>query len=343
MHAPRSAGGETTATWDALGTTIVMRVTDPHALMPARIAVERELAAVDYACSRFRDDSELTRVNARSGRTHRVSPLLAEALALALRGAALTHGDVDPTIGRALELAGYDRDWALLERTDSQGDREAGANSRSRLSAHAPARVSARVRRGWRVVDFDADARTLRVPAGVRLDVGATAKAWVADRAARAAAAAGDCPALVGVGGDIATAGGAPDGGWRIHVTDDHRSAPSAPGQTIAIRSGGVATSSTTVRRWSARGREMHHIIDPATGMPTDSCWRTVSVAAYDCAQANIAATAAIVRGARAVGWLERLALPSRLVDVDGRATPVAGWPADELAHDALERPGVRA
>jgi thiamine biosynthesis lipoprotein ApbE len=312
-----------TADWDALGTTVVVRVIDARALPRARAAVERELDAVDRTCSRFRDDSELARVNARSGRTHLVSPLLAEAIALALRAAKLTDGDVDPTVGRALELAGYDRDWALIADAQRRGEQRARAEgAQSGLSV-----VSARVRSGWRVVEFDADARTLRVPAGVRLDVGATAKAWVADRGARAAAVAGGCGALVSVGGDIGTAGEAPRGAWRIHVTDDHRSAPSAPGQTIAIGSGGLATSSTAVRRWSAHGHTMHHIIDPATGMPARSCWRTVSVAAVDCAQANIAATAAIVRGAPAIAWLEQLALPARLVDAHGRATLVASWP----------------
>ena len=316
-----------TAEWEALGTTVVVRVAGTPALPYARAAVELELDAIDRTCSRFRDDSELARVNARSGRTHSISPLLAEAIALSLRAAALTDGDLDPTIGRALELAGYDRDFALIAHARGDGEQSARAGDvDTRLSL-----VSARVRSGWRVVELDVDARTLRVPAGVRLDVGATAKAWVADRAARAAAAAGGCGALVSVGGDIGSAGDAPAGGWRVHVTDDHRSTPSAPGQTIAISSGGLATSSTAVRRWSARGQRFHHIIDPATGAPARSCWRTVSVAAADCAQANIAATASIVRGAPAVEWLERLALPARLVDTHGRVTLVADWPRDAM------------
>lgn len=321
-------GGQ--AQWEALGTSVVLHVTDPHATARARTEVERELDAVDRACSRFRDDSELARVNARSGRTHRVSALFADALALALRAAALTDGDVDPTVGRALELAGYDRDWALVAR-ERAGDSDTGpaAEGATRLLP----RVSARVRGGWRCVDLDLSARTVRVPAGVRLDVGATAKAWVADRAARAVAQRCACGALVSVGGDVATAGGAPPDGWRIRVTDDHRSDPSAPGQTISILSGGLATSSTTVRRWSARGRRMHHIIDPATGTPASTPWRTVSVAAADCAEANIAATATIVRGETALEWLERLGLPARLVDTSGRVTRVAGWPLGAVAE----------
>jgi FAD:protein FMN transferase len=339
------------ASWEALGTRVIVQVGERASLAPARAAVEREIEAIDRACSRFRDDSELSRVNASAGRTHRISALLAEALALALRAAALTDGDVDPTIGRALELAGYDRDWSLIA---GGGDgAPVGTPAQAPLgtarAANRPASVRlhtvrARARSGWRAVELDAQARTLRVPAGVRLDVGATAKAWVADRAARAAADAYGCGVLVGVGGDIGTAGDCPADGWRIRVTDDHRSDPSAPGQTIAIRSGGIATSSTTVRRWHAHGQEQHHIIDPATGEAADSCWRTVTVAAADCAQANIAATAAIVRGPPALAWLEQLGLPARLVDDQGVVRTVAGWPADvHVANVSVQAPRAHA
>jgi thiamine biosynthesis lipoprotein len=166
------------------------------------------------------------------------------------------------------------------------------------------------------------------VPRGIRLDLGATAKAWAADRAAAAAAETAGCGVLISIGGDIATCGSAPPGGWRIHVTDDHRSRPSAPGQTIAILSGGLATSSTAVRRWRHDGHTMHHIIDPHTGMPSQTKWRTVSVAAASCAEANIATTAALVRGAAATSWLTALELPARLVDHDSHALHLSGWPS---------------
>ena len=299
----------------------MLRVTDPAALAPARAAVELELGAIDRACSRFREDSELTRLNARSGRPVRVDPLLVDALEIALGAARLTCGDVDPTIGRALELAGYDRDWHALA---ARGCEPA---ARGREPA-APVTVTARVRPAWQQVHVDRDACTIRVPAGVRIDLGATAKAWAADRAARSAARAGACGALVSIGGDIAIGGSAPRGGWLVRVTDDHRSDPSAPGQTVAVLDGGLATSSTAVRRWSQRGAAMHHIIDPRTASPVKSSWRTVSVAAADCTQANIATTAAIVRRAAAPAWLESLGLPARLVDWSGRITTLGGWPA---------------
>jgi thiamine biosynthesis lipoprotein len=310
-----TCGRLASATWEALGTSVVLRLTAPTGLEPARAAVERELAAIDHACSRFRPDSELSRVNAQAGRSTKVSPLLIEALALALRAAELTGGDVDPTVGRALELAGYDRDWRLLDPPGEQPERAVA--------------ITARVRAGWRTIALDRESSAIRVPAGMRIDLGATAKAWAADRAAAAAAAASGAGALVSVGGDIATSGPAPAGGWQIRVTDDHRSDCSAPGQTISIHAGGLATSSTAVRRWSHDGHTMHHIIDPATGAPVVGPWRTVSVAAANCTDANIATTAALVRAQGAPSWLAGLGLPARLIDWDGNVTAVGNWPVE--------------
>jgi FAD:protein FMN transferase len=334
-----------------LGTRVVLRLTDPLALARARAAVEHELDAIDGACSRFRSDSEITRVNAAAGQAVRVSPLLAEALALALRAAALTDGDVDPTVGSALVLAGYDRDWRLLDPPDAQrSEISTGYRPNGREAADPAPRpiptVTARAVCGWRNVMLDRTALTVRIPAGVEIDLGATAKAWVADRAARAAAQAGDCGALVGVGGDIAVAGPAPASGWAVHVTDDHRSAPTAPGQTITIRSGGLATSSTAVRRWRHEGQTMHHIINPATGAPVRDTWRTVSVAAASCADANIATTSALVRAGAAPAWLARMGVPARLVSNTGRVYTIGDWPADMAEvitspHNAISCTGI--
>lgn len=309
-HRSNALAGER---WQALGSTVVLRVTDAQALARASELVRGELAAIDFACSRFRADSELSRVNACAGRRVRVSPLLVQALQLAIDAARLTEGDVDPTLGHALELAGYDRDWRLLASECGEPEQPA---------------ISVRRRSGWQTVELDAASCEVRVPSGVRLDLGATAKAWAADRAASAAFAGTRCGVLVSLGGDIATAGAAPLDGWAIRVTDDHRSDPTAAGQTIAIRGGGLATSSTTVRRWSHGGHTMHHVIDPGTGLPARTPWRTVSVAAADCAQANIAATAALLRGGAAPAWLGELGLPARLQPRRGRAMTVGDWPA---------------
>ncbi|HEY4450390.1 MAG TPA: FAD:protein FMN transferase [Solirubrobacteraceae bacterium] len=329
------------ASWEALGTSVVLRVTDAGALAPARAALERELDAVDRACSRFRDDSELARVNASAGRVTAAGELFLDALALALRAAELTDGAVDPTVGRALELAGYDRDWSLLDPPvdrdrnlpDAPLPRAPGATpGRSSDTGAGPPIVTARVLADWRAVALDRALGTVRIPAGIKLDLGATAKAWAADRGAAACAAAGDCGALVSLGGDVATCGQGPSGGWRIHVTDDHRSEPSAPGQTVSIASGGLATSSTAVRRWRHGARTMHHIIDPGTGEPAVSKWRTVSVAAGVCADANIAATASLVRPETAPAWLAELGLPARLVAANGEVTLVGEWPTPEAS-----------
>jgi thiamine biosynthesis lipoprotein len=166
------------------------------------------------------------------------------------------------------------------------------------------------------------------VPKGVELDYGATAKALAADIAAQDAAGAGARGVLVSIGGDIAIAGEPPPAGWPVLVADDHAGGIRQPGQTIVLRSGGLATSSTALRRWRRGERELHHILDPATGTPAAEHWRTVSVAAASCVDANIASTTAIVRGERAPDWLEQLALPARLVTRDGAVTLTGGWPA---------------
>ncbi|HTZ63612.1 MAG TPA: FAD:protein FMN transferase [Solirubrobacteraceae bacterium] len=326
--------------WEVFASKVVLRVTEPGALERARAAAERELNAIDRACSRFRDDSEITYVNANAGRAVPVSPLLMEALALGVRAAEITEGDVDPTIGAALVLAGYDRDWRQLAASAESAppvlpeSDTPPRGSDSRASAPAPGKpavAGVRVMGGWRRVVLDRERGIVRLPAGAVLDLGATAKALAADRAAAAAAAAGACGALVAIGGDVAVQGPAPAGGWSIRVTDDHRSGPRAPGQTVTIVAGGLATSSTSVRRWSHAGRTRHHILDPATGEPARGPWRTVSAAAGSCADANIATTGAIVRGERALAWLRAVGLPARLVEADGRVHAVGDWPRPRL------------
>lgn len=311
-----------TARWTALGTTAVLRVTRAGTLMEARAVVEDELAAIDRACSRFRADSEIERLNASAGRLVTVSPLLREALEAALRAAQLTDGAVDPTLGEAIVLAGYSRDFAELEHPRVEPPaREHAGDCRPIIGAR---RAS-----GWKLIELDRDSPRVRIPAGVRLDLGATAKALAADRAAAAAQAATGAGVLVSLGGDIATAGPPCGDGWAIHVTDDHRDGPDAPGQTITITGGGLATSSITARRWLRDGRVMHHILDPATGHPVEPVWRTASVAASSCVDANIASTAALVQGRSALAWLSELRLPTRLVGVGGDVHTVAGWPEE--------------
>ncbi len=326
---PGDAGNVTTAvtaaaaardTFAVFGTTATLLVTEPAALAAARKLADAELAAVDLACSRFRADSELSALNAAAGAAGDISELFADLLGEALRAARLTGGAVDPTCGRALARIGYDRDFALVK------------------AGQAGAAWPATAVPGWRNVLLDGNPCRARLTGGAQLDLGATAKARAADRCAERIARRLGCGVLVSLGGDIAVAGPAPAGGWQVRVTDDHAAGPDAPGQTVAISSGGLATSSTTVRSWARDGQRMHHIVDPATGEPARSCWRTVSVAAGSCTDANIASTAAIVRGAPALAWLRELTLPARLVSADGRVQTTAGWP-----HDPEQEPGAAA
>ncbi|TMC64415.1 MAG: FAD:protein FMN transferase, partial [Chloroflexi bacterium] len=140
----------------------------------------------------------------------------------------------------------------------------------------------------------------------VELDFGSTGKALAADLAVAAALAAlgGDPGVLVSLGGDVAIGGRAPGGGWRILAADSSATAPESDGEVIALTSGAVATSSTTVRRWTRGETTVHHIVDPRTGAPAESPWRTASVVAANCVDANIAATAAILLGETAPEWL---------------------------------------
>jgi FAD:protein FMN transferase len=303
-----------TDTFSVFGTTATLLVSDPGLLDDARAIADAELAAVDKACSRFRPDSELSRLNGSGGAVIPVSGLFAELVDAALRAARLTDGDVDPTCGQALEEIGYDRDFAVLQ----------AAGARSPQSEQVALGVP-----GWRCVRLDRKRGLVQLTNGAQLDLGATAKAWAADRCASLIAAATESGVLVSLGGDIAVAGPPPADGWRVRVTDDHAAGPEAPGQTVTIRSGGLATSSTTVRTWAVGGQRVHHIISPATGRPAVSCWRTVSVTAGSCVDANTASTAAIIRSEAALAWLQEACLPSRLVRLDGTVETTAGWPSD--------------
>jgi thiamine biosynthesis lipoprotein len=295
----------------ALGTGVTILVSGGGRMAAARDAVERELAAVDRACSRFRPDSELAEVG-RAGRAVPVSALLADLVAASLRVARMTGGAVDPTVGGAMRRIGYDRDFALVAAGDP-----------------GPVALPVGPVPGWRRIGLDPARRLLRVPAGVEVDLGSTAKAFAADLAARSAAAAAGCGVLVSLGGDIAMAGAAPEGGWPILVAEDHAAPLDGPGPVVRLSAGGLATSSTTVRRWRRGGADLHHIVDPATGLPAAGRWRTASVGAATCVDANAAATAAIVWGERAVAWLAEHRLPARLVATDGAVVRVAGWPED--------------
>ncbi|HEY6379253.1 MAG TPA: FAD:protein FMN transferase [Candidatus Dormibacteraeota bacterium] len=296
----------------ALGTNVRVVVTRPQSLAGAKAAVDATLRDFDLACSRFRDDSELARLNGRAGCETRVSPLLAQALEQGLRAARITDGDVDPTVGAAMRLVGYDVDFGSVP-PDGQ--------ALTLTVAPVP---------GWQSVRFNRVSRSVWLPPGVEIDLGATAKALAADHCAASALSAlgGDGGVLVSVGGDIATAGEPPRGGWIVQVSDDSNDPIQSAAERVVLQGGAVASSSTRVRRWRRGGVELHHILDPRTGCPVDSPWQLATVVADTCVDANIAATAAIIRGTAAIAWLESLRLPARLVSSSNEIVRVAGWPA---------------
>jgi len=291
-----------------MGTANTVVVDDPAALPAATAMVRRQLEEIDEVCSRFRPDSELSRLN-RSGGSANValSPLLEGAITAALQAAEMTGGLVDLSVGRLVEEAGYT------------------VTFRDMLPDGPPLELRVRHIPGWRALHLDPAAHTLTLPPGTSIDLGASGKAWAADRAADAVAETLGVAVAVDCGGDIAVRGPLPDGGWPMRVATD---VDASDGQDIVMFDGGLATSGTTARRWRRGGVELHHIIDPATGLPAQTPWTMVTVAAATCLEANAAATAALIMGKRGIEWLSDLALPARLVDLDGAVHYAGGWSA---------------
>ncbi len=134
---------------------------------------------------------------------------------------------------------------------------------------------------------------------------------------------------LVSLGGDIATAGPAPEGGWQVTVQDLPDDVP----QQVTLADGaGIATSSSAKRTWTQDGRPRHHIVDPATQLPATGPWRSITVVAPTCVAANVATTAAMVKGDGALAWLRGTGLPARLVAHNGSIATLSGWPREQAA-----------
>lgn len=292
----------------AMGSVNTVVVDDSGALPAAMAIVQAQIREIDQVCSRFRVDSELSRLNRHCcGEEVTLSPLLEKAIVAALQTAEMTCGLVDLTVGKCVEELGY---------TVSFRD----------LPKDGPAlQFAARPVVGWRALVYDPLAHTLRLPAGVSLDLGASGKAWAADRAATEVATRLGTSVAVDCGGDIAVRGPIRQGGWPVRVAPD---VDAANWQDVVVFDGGLATSGTTARRWRRGGVELHHIIDPGTGRPARTPWAMVSVAAATCVEANAAATAAVIMGERAPAWLDDLKLPARLVDENGEVRFAGGWSA---------------
>lgn len=315
QQAAATRHGWAALTWRALGSSVQLVVTEPASLGAARDAVQDVLDRIDLAASRFRADSELSRLNASAGRPLTASPLFRQALQVAIDAAAWTDGLVDPTVGASMLAAGYDRTYRMV---DSDGP--------AFTVAFQPAP-------GWQRIELDNETGRVRVPAGVVVDLGATAKGLASDLASEAAAADAGCGVLVSLGGDVSVAGPVPDGGWPVRIAD--HSDPDLPvaeddAETVLLHSGGLATSGTLSRRWRRGGSWMHHLIDPRTGAPSDSPWVTASVTAATCVLANAASTAAIILADSAPSWLQARDLPHRLVATDRRVVRGSGWPTPQ-------------
>jgi thiamine biosynthesis lipoprotein len=220
-------------------------------------AVARLFRRYERVFSRFVGASELNRVNAAAGRAVAVSPLFARALAAALDGAAATGGLVDPTLGAALEAAGYDRDFAEL--------------------SDDPAPAGPAAPGVWRAVR--ADGRLVRTPPGLRLDLNGVVKALAVDEAVALLRA----PGWIAAGGDLAT---------RSPLTVEL-----PRGGAVSLVAGGLATSGTVKRAWRRGGERQHHLIDPATGRPARVAWEQVTVCGATCLAADVAAKAAFLAG----------------------------------------------
>lgn len=295
----------------ALGTTAtVVSTVAEHADEAERI-LRAEVEAIDLACSRFRPDSDLASFHAHAGRTVEVPPLLFEALDVAYSVAERTHGAVDPTVGSALATLGYDRHFEEIESRPLH------------LADLGPVP-------GFRHLHLDHVQHTARIPADVRLDLGSSAKALLADRAAARVTGTLGSGALISIGGDVAVAGEPPLEGWAIGIAVDSATGPDDVDQVVAIRRGGLASSSTGVRTWQMGTAQVHHIVDPGTGCSSSPYWRLVSAVGPSCVDANALSTAAVVWGDQAMERLRPFGQAVRLLRHDGQVFTLGGWPDEE-------------
>ncbi|MFN8196383.1 MAG: FAD:protein FMN transferase [Nocardioidaceae bacterium] len=301
-------------TFEALGTYVYLATRQDDRLPALHRLAAEILADVDRACSRFREDSDLTLANRHAGEWVEVDPVLVAAVSAAVSAARQTEGLVNPLLGRPLQQLGYDRDFHELVDVDEPA------------LAGPPPPLDA-----WREIGLDEDG-ALRVPAGTALDLGATGKAWAADVIAAAATGELGIEAIVSLGGDIAITDVVIEPQpWPIAIS----TFPGQPAEAmVSLDRGGLATSSTRVRRWARRGVQLHHVLDPRTGLPAPTTWRTVTATGHTSTAANTASTAAIVLGADAPAWLESRGVDARLVAADGSVVRTGAWPVDDLPVD---------
>lgn len=285
----------------AMGCQMMAALDSPSPRAETHLAeVPRWFEEWECRLSRFREDSELSKLNRSEGREVQVSPVLWEVLQLALHAARSSDGLVSPTVLDALVVAGYDRTFEALQSSGSPTPHPAPTPGAS-----------------WRTVTLDEYVRAVCLQPGVRLDLGGVAKGWAADRAACRLAEHG--PALIDAGGDIAVSGPMADGSrWPIGVADPH----DLGGQiaTLALDGGAVATSGRDYRRWERDGEARHHIIDPRTGRPAETDVLSATIVAPTAREGEVAAKVALILGSdEGLDWIEaRPTLAALLVLDDG-------------------------
>jgi FAD:protein FMN transferase len=261
--------------------------------------------AWEQALSRFRADSEVSRLNAGSGRPFAAGPILLQAVVAACEAARRTRGLFDPTLVDQLEAAGYDRTFA--EVAPEQPRRE------------LPARPGG----GWREIEVDLARETVTLPPGTRIEFGGIGKGLAVDAAVDLLRARGVGCAAVDAGGDLSVLGVPPGAeSWPVAVETGEED------ETVSLHRGALATSSTLGRRWFQGAALRHHLIDPRDGRPAAGGVRSVTVAAPTCERAEIDAKVALLLGAGlAIDYLERSAVTGLVVLDDGRRLRAAGWP----------------
>lgn len=319
-----------TVTWTDWSCRVRVVVDKPGTIDASHGCVKDLMAAVARSASRFRHDSDLSAINRSAGRPVAVGALTVGLVHVALDAAAATGGLCDPTVGLDLIRAGYDDDIAVVREraaaatkalTPSEPSAEAG---RRRPEPFEP-QPAAHPRDGWRQVRVDDEYGTVTIPARTALDLGATAKAWTAEIAAETISHRYGTSVLVEIGGDLAVRG-APGRPWRVEITERPDDAV-ASAQTVRLSHGGLATSSTRERTWTTGDGVANHVIDPRTGRPSRSRWRTASVWAPSVIAANALSTAALCGDDAIFAMVARAGAAARLVAQNGRVVRTHGWP----------------
>lgn len=273
-------------TFPMFGTDVRLLVSSA---MPSELArelvarrVQSRLEAIHRALTRFEPASELNLLNGHAGEWVRVSGTLLDAIRAALYAADLSDGLVDPTLLRALERAGY---------ASSRAGRAPAPLARA--LAHAPARAPAQPHpaANWRRVQIDEDRQAVRLPPGMRLDLGGSAKGMAVDLAAGMLRSS---PAFaVDAGGDIRIGGtqGAPRTVEIAQPLNDR------PALRITVSAGAVATSGLRTRVWATDDGFAHHLIDPARGTPAWTGVIQATALAPSALEAETLAKLALLRG----------------------------------------------